>query len=208
MATVPLAFMEKILGVNGHQLWIYANGLDTSRVMHNEYNVPIKSIGHSTTTKRDLVSSEEVWRVILELSQNISKRLRENGLSANRIQISIKDNRLLYNEFQATLDFQTRCSVDLARAAHKLFNEHYGWENNIRAVGIRAIDLIPYCTEQQINLFFDYKKQDKAELIETTMEKIRARYGNNAIKMATLLLDLKIPEKGAELITMPSPMYH
>lgn len=63
-------FLKNLLGVNGLALWSYANGRDTSRVMHKDFVSPIKSVGHGITCVSDLENEEEVWKVILELSQD------------------------------------------------------------------------------------------------------------------------------------------
>lgn len=69
-------FLKRLLGVNGIALWTYANGLDTSRVMPGDYESPVKSVGHGITCNADLENNEEVWKVMLELSQDIGHRLR------------------------------------------------------------------------------------------------------------------------------------
>ena len=46
IVTAGPKFMQRIFGKNGLQLWIYASGQDTSRVMNIGYHSPIKSIGH------------------------------------------------------------------------------------------------------------------------------------------------------------------
>lgn len=64
-------FLKQLLGVNGLALWRYANGTDTSRVMHKDFVSPVKSVGHGITCIADLETEEEVWKVILSLCQDI-----------------------------------------------------------------------------------------------------------------------------------------
>lgn len=64
-------FLQERFGIAGTQLWLYANGRDTSRVARYGYIAPIKSIGHGATTEKDMESDEEVWRTILDLTQEI-----------------------------------------------------------------------------------------------------------------------------------------
>ena len=79
-------FLKRLLGVNGLSLWRYANGTDQSRVMHRDFVSPVKSIGHGITCTADLENDEEVWKVILELSQDVGHRLRVHELSARGVQ--------------------------------------------------------------------------------------------------------------------------
>lgn len=58
------------IAANGQfQLWQYAAGKDDTPVMHKDFVSPIKSVGHGITCIADLLNEEEVWKVMLELSQ-------------------------------------------------------------------------------------------------------------------------------------------
>ncbi len=74
-------------GDQWHKLWRYANGTDTSRVMHKDFVSPVKSIGHGITCTADLQTPEEVFRVMLELSQDVGHRLRVHELMACGVQV-------------------------------------------------------------------------------------------------------------------------
>lgn len=55
-------------------IWQFANGMDTSAVAKYEYKdvvAPIKSIGNSWTTPRDLMTDEDVWIVLYLLSESV-----------------------------------------------------------------------------------------------------------------------------------------
>ena len=94
VARTDPAFLKNLLGVNGTALWQYAAGLDRSRVMHKDYVSPVKSVGHGITCITDLVNEDEVFRVMLELAQDVGHRLRVNELSAGGVQIWIRGNDL------------------------------------------------------------------------------------------------------------------
>jgi len=134
-------FLQKVLGVNGLTLWTYANGLDNSRVMPSDFVSPLKSIGHGITCSADLLNEEEVWRVILELSQDIGRRLRLYELLAGGVQITIRDNNLLFKQFQAPLEIPTKSPLEIACKARQIFKEYYRQNFRVRAVTVRAIKL-------------------------------------------------------------------
>ena len=69
--------LERWFGINGIQLWRYANGTDESRVMHKDFISPIKSIGHGITCTADLISEDDVWKVMLQLTQDIGHKLHD-----------------------------------------------------------------------------------------------------------------------------------
>ncbi|MBR3936302.1 MAG: DNA polymerase IV, partial [Bacteroidaceae bacterium] len=108
--------LRYMLGVNGLKLWRYANGTDTSRVMPYDYVSPVKSVGHGITCTADLVTPEEVYRVMLELSQDIGHRLRVHELMACGVQIYIRSNDLYGCQFQCKLPFRTQLPHEIANA--------------------------------------------------------------------------------------------
>ena len=86
--------------VNGLALWAYASGVDSSRVMNEDFVSPVKSIGHGITCVADLNNEEEVWRVVLELSQDIGHKLRVHQLVAGGVQITVKNSELSYRQYR------------------------------------------------------------------------------------------------------------
>jgi DNA polymerase-4 len=208
LANAPYAFIHKMLGKNGDYLYSYANGLDNSRVMHCDYQIDVKTVGHSITCNSDLENNEEVWKVLLELSQGVSRRLREGGLCAKGVCVSVKDNKLQYSEYQDQLPFPTRSASIMANSAIKLFIEKYDWQKKVRAVGVRAINLCQYNIFEQSSFFYDIKKHLKTETLETVTEKIRKKYGKDSIKAASLMGNIKMCMGSLQEETlMPNAMF-
>jgi len=205
-ATDP-TFLKRLLGVNGVALWNYANGTDTSRVMHKDFISPVKSIGHGITCVADLENEDEVHRVILALSQDIGHRLRVHELSARGVQIFVRGNDLLGSQFQCKLPFTTQLPSEIAGAAFRVFQERYRWGSKVRAVTVRAIDLVPQNSPNQLSIFVDAEKLDRRERLQDAIEELRGRFGKQSITYATLLGDLKMPDDGRHQVKMPGMMY-
>ena len=200
-------FLKRLLGVNGIALWTYANGLDTSRVMPGDYESPVKSVGHGITCNADLENNEEVWKVMLELSQDIGHRLRLHSLTAKGVQITIRDNDLFFKQYQAPLEAQTQSPMEIAKKARQLFEMNYRWHNKVRAITVRAINLVPADTPYQISIFEDVSKRERREKLDTAIEEIRGRFGKRAIFSACLMGNLKMPSDGRDKVIMPGMMY-
>lgn len=199
-------FLKRLLGVNGLQLWRYAAGMDDTPVMHKDFVSPIKSVGHGITCVADLLDDEEVWKVMLELSQDIGHRLRLHKLKATGVQISIRSNDLGYRQYQAPLSLSTQSPMMIAKKAHSIFQANYRWLTPVRAVTVRAINLIPQGTPEQIDLFTDMRRVEKAEKLDDCIEEIRRRFGKRAVFQACLLGDLKMPIDNRHLVQMPGVM--
>lgn len=200
-------FLRRLLGVRGLDLWKYAAGRDESRVMHQDFVSPVKSIGHGITCTADLNNNEEVWKVMLELSQDVGHRLRVHGLDATGVQIAIRSNELWGKQYQAHFQAATRSPKDLADLGRKLFEQEYQWSTPVRAVCIRAIDLVPHGQPTQMNLFVDQKRLDRRDQLDDAIEAIRRRFGKRSIIQAAVMGDLKMPNDGRCEVTMPGMMY-
>lgn len=200
-------FLHRLLGVNGVALWRYANGTDSSRVMHKDFVSPVKSIGHGITCVADLENNEEVFKVMLALCQDIGHRLRLHGLSARGVQIHLRGNDLFGSQFQCKLPFKTQLPSEIGGAAFRLFKDKYRWTSKVRAVTVRAIDLVPQNEADQLSVFVDYQKLSRREKLEDTIEELRSRFGKHAITYGILMGDLKMPDDGRHSVKMPGMMY-
>ena len=77
----------------------------------------------------------------------------------------------------------------------------------VRAVCIRAIDLVPKTDIEQLSIFVDTARRDRRARLEDAIEELRDRYGKRAITYATLMGDLKMPDDGRHSVKMPGLMY-
>jgi len=185
-------FLTRLLGVNGLHLWQFANGMDISEVNHQNYKREIKSVGNSTTTYKDLTTNEEVWKVMLGLSVTVCERLRADKLSANGVSITIKTADLCSNEFQAQLTSPIHTSLHLCESGFDLFKNNFNWDKNIRAVGIRAINLSSSIIEKQLSFLEDNKRIENYEKLEEVSDKLKKRFGRNIIYPLSLQNDISL----------------
>ena len=64
------------LGKMGSILWAFANGYDESPVKLENTSAPVKSVGNSTTTPRDMETDEDVRIVLYILAESVAARLQ------------------------------------------------------------------------------------------------------------------------------------
>lgn len=206
IANADPQFLKRLLGVNGLALWRSAAGLDDSPVMHKDFVSPIKSVGHGITCTADLKNEDEVWKVMLELSQDIGHRLRIHKLKASGVQISIRSNDLGFRQYQAPLTLATQSPSVIAHKAIQIFRDNYRWIMPVRAVTVRAINLRPKNEPEQIDLFTDMRQLERLDRLDDCIEDIRRRFGKRAVFQACLLGDLKMPFDSRDKVVMPGVM--
>lgn len=207
LAKAPQDLIQRRLGKRGLLCMHYANGLDISPVAPAEYEAPVKSVGHSITTRQDLENPAEVWNIMLSLTQDIGHKLRVYDKRAAGVQIDIRDNQLRHKQWQCQMTNRTNSSAIIAKAAFDLFNRSYQWNYPIRSLTVRAINLYSANEPEQVDLFGDIRRIEKREQIETVVEDIRRRFGKYAIMPAALCqLNHKLPTDREIELTMPTGM--
>lgn len=206
LAKTDVKTVKGILGINGLYLWQYANGFDDRPVKDYSYKEVIKTIGNSSTLVEDLYTNEEVYNIFQILSLNVSKRLREANLSSMGIKIFIRDNNLLSYEFQSPISNPTQSSIILAEKAIDLFKKKYKWNFPIRALGLRAINLVDDKIPTQTDIFSDYKEIVKKENLDKAIYNIRKKYNKDILTFASLKNNKKFPKDRTEIVTLPNGM--
>ena len=206
LAKTDVKTVKGILGINGLYLWQYANGFDDRPVKDYSYKEVIKTIGNSSTLVEDLYTNEEVYNIFQILSLNVSKRLREANLSSMGIKIFIRDNNLLSYEFQSPISNPTQSSIILAEKAIDLFKKKYKWNFPIRALGLRAINLVDDKIPTQTDIFSNYKEIMKKENLDKAIYNIRKKYNKDILTFASLKNNKKFPKDRTEIVTLPNGM--
>jgi len=185
-------FLRSMLGKWGEVLWSFANGQDYSPVARSGTSCDIQSIGHSTTTPRDLLNETDVRMTFFILAEAVAARLRELGFLCRTVQISIRDRQLRSFERQRKLAEPTCLASCLTRVAMDLFRENYVWEMGIRSVGIRGADLVTAAEHRQISLWD--RESRRQEALERTVEDLRTRYGHFVIQRGLMLKDTRLSD--------------
>ncbi len=183
-------FLRSYLGKWGEVLWTFANGLDQSPVSRFGEQSPIKSIGHSTTTPRDLTNDTDVKMTCLILAEAVAARLREMGFLARTVQIYVRDSALHGFERQQRLSEPTCLATVLTETAMRLFRSNYAWQSGIRSIGIRACDLIAATNWRQLSVWA--KSNQREEALERTVEDLRKRFGHFVIQRGLMYQDPKL----------------
>lgn len=192
LANTERNFLKNHLGSWGMVLHTFANGGDLSPVkLKGEENF-IKSVGNSITLHRDIHSLTDIKRVFYLLSESVASRLREHGLKATTIQISIGDNEFISCDRQEKLNHPTFLTTEIATKSMDIFLKKYHFSNPVRRLGVRASQLEPMKKPTQLDFFTDHAKRCRLEKLEQTIDKIRHRYGYDMIKRGILWEDAKL----------------
>lgn len=169
----------KNFGKYGKMIWEYSNGIDNEEV--NYIKEKPKNIGNSITLPYDYNDIEKIEEVLLAIVEQVSYRLRNQEMFANVVNVQIKTNEFKVFSHQKKLDFATDSTKIIEKEAKKLLKEIY---NNIpiRLIGLSVSGLVEK-EERQISLF-ENTENEKQKKIDSAIDKIKEKYGYDAITRA------------------------
>lgn len=177
------------LGKNGLRLIEDANGRNHDPVLSLDIELPVKSVGHGTTTRRDMTSEEEVKHVMLSLCEEIGHRLLALGKRACGVSIALRDNALHTRQYQCKLPLPTDSYSLIAAEAAALMKRKHRFERPLRSVSVTAIDLIAGSLPSQLDFFSNVALTERHETIDRLMDSINGRYGKGSIRYGVLFAD-------------------
>ncbi|MFM9278643.1 DNA polymerase IV [Paenibacillus jiagnxiensis] len=174
-------------GVNGSWMKLAANGISHSPVQTERE--PNKSIGHTTTLPQDVNKAEDVRRILLNISDQVARRLRRQKMLAGGVQITIRTPEMKTFTRSQMLKNPTEDAELIYKEACELYRRHWSEEKPVRLLGITLQQLVPK-EEAAVQLdLFDYEKQPKKESLIKAMDALRDKFGENAVLTAGMLGD-------------------
>ena len=183
LAKTDIGILKSYLKKHGEVVWNFANGIDVSVV---EPKAPDnKGYGNSTTIAFDVCDASTAKLVLLALAETVGTRLRAANVRAEVIAIGIRSSDLQYAGHQMTLRNSTNITLEIHQYACKLFDEL--WDGTpIRHLGIHTSRIKDNINMRQIDMF-DTTDYEKWEYVDATIDLIRNRYGNDAVKRAAFV---------------------
>ena len=172
----------KSMGMMMHN---FANGIDDSPVYHEREAA--KSISSSTVLAYNYKDINKIKEVIMNLSMDIGKKLRDNKMYVDTIGIWIKYNYFEKISRQEKLDFSISSDDEIYSNSFRIFDKLWNKEDGIRSICVfisglsasRKKQLSIFDIDNDNNIFDDNKLQN-------VIDDIRDKYGSNIIKFANV----------------------
>lgn len=191
LASVDESILSRFLGKRGRQLRVYARGEDQEPVKFEKKKEDLKSVGNSTTLPRDITDREEVKRWFYVLAESVSGRLRAADVGrANTVHIVVRNERLEDTTCQTKVPPTMLCG-DIAKAAYELFCKHFPLGARVRMLGITVSGFDYHVEQMSLDTFLsdDRANYDKKARAESTIAKLREKYGYASVQRGVILED-------------------
>ena len=189
LANATLEPLKKRFGVVGERLKMCANGEDYDTVRNADVERDVKSVGHGTTTLRDMTSYKDAETVLSVLSEMVATRLRRYGFCGSVVHLDIRRNDLTHEGKQAAVH-PTCMAKDIYDTATRLLR--CIWRPNdkpLRSLSVNVSGLTAVSAGIQMTLF--NQSEEKQQQLEFSVDQIRKKFGFDAIfKGNTLNNDL------------------
>jgi len=176
----PVSVLAKRFGVIGERLHEMGLGLDDSPVMPFDEEEDAKSISHSVTLEEDTSDPNILRKVLLQLSEKVSRRMRRERFYGRRIAITVRYSDFFTFSKQKTLSKWMSSGNEIFKLAFEIF-ESIPHPKPIRLLGVGVSVLKKeWC---QLDLFEERGKKDS---LLKAMDRVNERFGDWTLTWASL----------------------
>jgi DNA polymerase-4 len=176
LADLPQEKLEKIFGQWGTALYRKARGGDSYEFV---IDAEPKSISHNHTFGEDTKDTEMLVAMLSHLSQKACKRLRESGLTARTLTLTIRYAGFDTYTRSKTLPEPTLLDGDIFAVFQKLFREHRDMKRKIRLLGVSLTGFSHGV--RQLDLL-EAERRGKLEKLTRAADNLRDRFGFDSVK--------------------------
>ena len=177
---VHVSFLKKRFGLIGERLHEMGLGRDDSPVVPFDEEEDAKSVSHSVTLEEDTSDSNLLRKVLLQLSERVSRRMRKDGYYGRRVVLTVRYSDFYTFSKQRTISKWINGGNEIFHEALEIF-ESIPHPKPIRLLGV-GVSLLKkeWC---QLDLF---EKKGKKEKILNTMDRVNERFGDWTLTWAGL----------------------
>jgi len=171
----------------GKMMHEYVNGIDNSPVCYEREAV--KSISSSTVLPYNYKDENKIREVILELSMEIGKKIRDNKMYADTIGIWLKYSYFDKISKQEKLNSSISTDEEIYTNAIRIFDRLWNKEDGVRSICV-FISGLSTIRKRQLSLFdIENNNGNKSELdekLQGVLDNMRNKYGNDIIKYGNI----------------------
>jgi len=175
-----VAVLTKRFGLIGERLHEMGLGLDDSPVIPFDEEEDAKSISHSVTLEEDTLDPNLLRKVLLQLSERVSKRMRKESFYGKRVALTVRYSDFFTFSKQKTLSGWVNNGNEIFIYSLELFESiHHPKPIRLLGVGVSLLKK-EWC---QLDLF---EKREKKDNLLRAMDKVNERFGDWTLTWASL----------------------
>ena len=176
IATQPQEKLEKIFGQWGTALYRKARGGDSYEFV---VDAEPKSISQNHTFNEDTDDSAALTAVLSHLSQKACKRLREAGLAANTLTLTIRYAGFDTHTRSKSLGESTALDTGINAVFQELFQKHRDQRRKVRLLGVSLSNFSH--GGEQLDLL-QAERREKLQKLTQATDRLRDRFGFSKVQ--------------------------
>jgi len=181
LAELPAAQLEARFGRRGRYLYRQARGIDDSPVVVERAE---KSISREVTFAKDVGDRRVLRKKLLSLSGSVARRLRRRGLRGRTVKLKLRYSDFQTISRQVTMEAPTDLEQVIFDQAARLLDKAWDRRRKVRLIGVGVSKF--ETEERQLSLFegADDERVEKLRWLSQAVDRIREKYGDEAIRRA------------------------
>lgn len=185
---------------HGDVIWEFANGIGDSmqRIANKDSTPANKGYSNETTIAFDVTDTHTAKAILLSLTETVATRIRADHSYISVVSVSIVDNEFRNTSRQMTLNSSTNVTNEIYLHVCQLFDEL--WNGNpIRLLGVHTSK----ATNEQLRQYslFEGQNVEKLSKLDSAIDAIRSRYGEDSVKRASFVHPTEENPKGISHMT-------
>ena len=180
----PVMFLEKKFGKHGVKMYLLAMGVDQRDVMPEH---DVKSMGHEQTFLHDITSLDAAKKELLVLGNKVARRMRHKGVTGKTVTLKVKYNDFVQITRSTTLPKPTDDGLEIYSTVCRLLEKTEVTIKPIRLLGISLSQLNFLGIGTQLSLFDQDPSSQKRQRLNTTLDSLYEKFGDQSVLPGTLL---------------------
>jgi DNA polymerase-4 len=184
LANAERGVLRRHFGINGPKMRQAARGEDESQLIPYFEGLANKSMGHEHTLAQDEADPWALERLLLRLSDQVTRRMRREGYVGRIVTVKLRDSR-----FRTLL--RQRALADFSDETRQVYVTSRGlWLQNwrgepLRLVGVSVSGLLRNNANERLDLFSE--ERVRRGMIHS-IDRIRDQFGEEALLPAASLI--------------------
>lgn len=180
---MPQEVLTSKFGSAGEHLWNLAHGVD-DRLVVPEHQA--KSISHETTFEHDIRDRNILRAWLLDLTDQVSRRVRAHGLRGRTVQLKVRFSDFRTITRSQSLPEPSDVTDEIWQMVGHLFDSRL--PTPLPPVRLLGMGVTGFDTSgEQQKMLFDGEARARRTRLDSVTDQIRERFGSEAIGRATAI---------------------
>ena len=195
LAHAEVRDLRRKLHKHGETIWHLANGRNADPLQ--PVAAENKGYGNAMTTPWDVTDLVYAQQVLLSLCETVAARMRKDGQTGRCVTLQLRTSQFENYSSQRQLPSATNGTTEIYEAACRILEEVWDRKTPLRQMGVH-LSKVSHDPYRQYSMF-DTVRYDRLEKLDTAVDGIREKFGEDAIRRASVLA-FENPRKGAQSV--------